>query len=41
MKFFAPNPPPTSGAMNRTSDGGRPSALAILSRFRWMFWLET
>ncbi len=38
---MAPKPPPTSGAMKRTSLGSTPSARATWLRLMWMFWLET
>lgn len=41
-KIFAPKPPPTSGAIARTFDAGRPSTKALISgRSTCGFWLAT
>jgi hypothetical protein len=41
-KIFEPKPPPTSGAITRTFDSGRPSTKAhIRSRSTCGFWLAT
>src|SRR5438067_13811473 len=41
-KIFEPKPPPTSGAITRTRDSGRPSTKAVISsRSTCGFWLDT
>jgi hypothetical protein len=41
-KIFEPNPPPTSGAITRTFDSGRPSTKAHISRRSTCgFWFAT
>ena len=40
MLILAPNPPPTSGAMARTSSSPMPFSLAMNVRRMWGFWVD-
>ena len=40
MLIFAPNPPPTSGAMARTRSSPRSSIRATKVRRMWGFWVD-